>query len=76
MKNYRFSTAFVTTYLVVYTILFHLDVSMPVLLLMFAISPFLVLWMVITILKYGVYNGRELGENEEWGYQDKIFGER
>jgi hypothetical protein len=38
---------------------------------MFSLSPFLVIWMAYTILKYAPFNGRELKENEEYGYQDK-----
>jgi hypothetical protein len=38
---------------------------------MFLLSPFLVLWMVYSIIKHGVYKGKELEENEEWGYADK-----
>lgn len=71
MRNHKFSTIFVTAYLVVYTILFQLNASFDVLAVMFLLSPFLVIWMAYTILKYGKYEGRELEENEEWGYQDK-----
>jgi hypothetical protein len=44
---------------------------MPLIGTMFLLSPFLVAWMVYTVLKKGVYTGRELAENEEWGYSDK-----
>lgn len=71
MKNYKFSTAFVTIYLVVYTVLLRLEVPVEVSLLMFSISPILIIWMVYTIIKFAPYNGRELNENEEYGYQDK-----
>ena len=71
MKNYKFWTAFVTLYLVVYTVMLRLEVSITVSLLMFSISPFLVVWMAYTILKYAPYQGRELKEDEEYGYQDK-----
>jgi hypothetical protein len=71
MKNYKFSTIFVTIYLVVYTVITRLEISPRVALFMFSISPFLVIWMVYTILKFAPYNGRELEENEEYGYQDK-----
>jgi hypothetical protein len=71
MKNYKFSTAFVTLYLIVYNILLRLEVSFSLSLFMFSLSPFLVVWMVYTILKYAPYNGRELKEDEEWAYGDK-----
>jgi hypothetical protein len=70
MKNYKLATVFVTLYLIIYTILLRLDISLNISLFMFSLSPFLVLWMVYTILKYAPYKGRELKENEEWGYQD------
>lgn len=37
----------------------------------FMASPFLMGWMVYSILKHGKYNGKELDDKEEWGYQDK-----
>jgi hypothetical protein len=71
MKNYKFSTVIVTAYLVVYTFLFQAEAPLPVLAWMFVISPFLVIWMAYTILRYGGFTGRELHDNEEWGYDDK-----
>lgn len=38
---------------------------------MFLFSPFLIIWMVYTVLRYGEYTGRELEDDEEWGYEDK-----
>ena len=64
-------TAIVTAYLVLYYILFQAAVREDIIIGMFIASPFLVIWMAVTILKYGKYNGRELSENEDWGYQDR-----
>jgi hypothetical protein len=71
MKNHKLSTVFVTAYLVIYTFLFQAGAPLDVLAWMFVLSPFLVIWMAYTILRYGKYDDRELRENEEWGYQDK-----
>ena len=38
---------------------------------LFTLFPFLLLWIVCSILRYGKFAGKELGENEEWGYADK-----
>ena len=38
---------------------------------MFMLSPLLILWMAYTIIRYGKYTGRELVEGEEWAYEDK-----
>lgn len=70
-RNYKLATVAVTTYLVIYTLLHQAGASLQVLGVMFLLSPFLVIWMAYTILRYAPYNGRELDEGEEWGYQDK-----
>jgi len=38
----------------------------------FSLSPFLVMWLVYSVIKDGNYTGRELEENEEYGYTDKM----
>lgn len=70
MKNYKLSTVLVTLYLIVYTLLHQLNAPFALLATMFVISPFLVLWMAYTIIRYAPYNGKELEEDEEWAYQD------
>ena len=66
-----FAVPFVTVYLLVYYLLFDGGASADVIAVMFFLSPFLVAWMVITILKHDKYKGKQLSENEEWGYADK-----
>lgn len=39
--------------------------------LLFSIFPFLLIWIAISILRYGKFEGTELDEQEEWGYSDK-----
>lgn len=70
-QNHKLVTLLVTLYLIIYTLLHQSGASLKVLGTMFLASPFLVIWMAYTILKFGTYNGHELEENEEWGYQDK-----
>lgn len=70
LRNTAFVTTFVTVYLVIYTNLLHTGASDNLTTLLFALSPFLVVWMAVTIMKYGKYTGAELKEDEEWGYQD------
>ena len=38
---------------------------------LFFLSPFLLIWIAYSILKYGKFEGKELKDNEEWGYADK-----
>jgi hypothetical protein len=70
LKNPTIAVILVTCYLVIYYMLFHANASFEVLATMFIISPLLLVWMVVVVLKYGKYNGRELKEEEEWGYED------
>ena len=37
---------------------------------MFLLSPLVVAYMVYTVIRYGKYAGKELNEDEEWGYED------
>jgi hypothetical protein len=65
-----FAVAFVTVYLALYCIFFIAGYH-NIIAYMFMLSPILVIWMVISILKYGKYSSTELKPNEEWGYEDK-----
>lgn len=64
MKNHKFATIFVTLYLVIFTVLTQLNVPLWLVGLMYCLSPFFVIWMVITVLKYASYNGKQLAEDE------------
>ncbi|SHN36941.1 hypothetical protein [Chitinophaga sp. CF418] len=71
LRNSTFSVIAVTAYLLSYCILLQIEQTQWLAVRMFLISPLLVIWMVYTVLKYGVYTGRELAEGEEYGYQDR-----
>jgi hypothetical protein len=60
----------VSLFLLLYCALLRFDSTFRIALIMFLVSPFLLIWMVVTVLKSGKYEGPELGENE-FGYQDK-----
>ncbi|MDH7460361.1 hypothetical protein QEG73_03695 [Chitinophagaceae bacterium 26-R-25] len=65
MKNYQFAAWFVTLYLLVFTILTQAqNTPVNLLMIMFLLAPFLVTWMVVMVLKYAVYNGKELNDGE------------
>ena len=70
LRNHVFSIGIVTLYLVVYLTLLQFETTQAYGFLMLVIAPFLLCWMVYSILKYGKYDGPELG-NQEFGYQDK-----
>ncbi|MGZ3901553.1 MAG: hypothetical protein ACXVNM_13710 [Bacteroidia bacterium] len=59
-----------TFYLLCYCILLQYETTKSIALIMLGIAPFMLVWMVYTVLKHGKYNGPELN-GEEFGYQDK-----
>lgn len=64
-------TAIVTAYLVIYYILFNAGVSENIIILLFIASPFMMIWLTVTILKDRQNPTSELPQNEEWGYSDR-----
>jgi len=71
LKKPFFAVTVVSIILLVYCILINFNVLLSLVYLIFFLSPFLLLWMMYTIIRFGIYKGKDLNENEEWGYQDK-----
>jgi|GEM_PF-428864 len=71
MKNPKIAIFVVTLFLVVFTIAGRLDAPLRLMLFFFSISHLFLGWMVYVVLRYGRYSGRDLGHDEEWGYQDR-----
>lgn len=69
MNKASFSVLFASVYLLVFLIMLHTEFS-TVVWALFLLSPFVVLYMVYMVIRYGVYSGRELDADEEWGYED------
>lgn len=61
----------VSSLLFFYSLILYFDIFLPVAFGIFFISPFAIIWMAYSIIRYGKYKGRELEEGEEWGYADK-----
>jgi hypothetical protein len=60
----------VSLILIFYTALAVWGIFPGLVLMLFSLSPVLVIWMVWVVLKHGTYNGPELKEGEEFGYAD------
>ena len=56
--------------MILYCVLLNTNAPRSLSYFIFSISPFLLVWLVYTVLRFGTYTGKELDE-EEWGYQDK-----
>lgn len=70
-RNEAIPAITVSVILIFYAILILTRVSFPFINFLFFISPFLLIWMVYNVIRFGDYKGRELEEDEEWGYADK-----
>ena len=72
LRNSSFAAWLVTAYLVVYIILLWSGIPLlrQIAFGMFLCSPVLVVWMAYTIVRYGHYSGRDLGD-DEFGYEDR-----
>ena len=66
-----FAVLIVSVILLVYCTLIGFNISLPVVYFIFAISPVLIIWLVYTIIRFGVFEGQEFLDGEEWGYSDK-----
>lgn len=61
----------VSALLLLYVVLLTAGAPLNITGLLFFISPFLVIWMVIAVLRSKTFTGKDLRENEDWGYADK-----
>ncbi len=71
MKHDYIAVLTVSVLLLLYTIFAALDVLLGFVVLIFGISPVLIIWMVWTVIKHGEYNGPELHSEQEYGYLDR-----
>jgi len=69
-RNPIFSTIVVSACLFLYQVFCFLEIAGTITFIIFFISPLLMLWMVLTILKDKKTKVKELKEGEEWGYSD------
>jgi hypothetical protein len=65
------SVFIVSAFLVVYVLLISTNTTASIGWMIFIASPFLLIWMVISVLRSKEFTGKDLEEDEEWGYADK-----
>ena len=71
LRNPVIVTLVVTICLVLYHVLSLLGLGRIFTTIIFLLSPLLMLWLVLTILKDKKYPIKELKDGEEWGYGDR-----
>ncbi len=73
LKRPAFVITIVTAYLVIFVVKARLYPDLTLLLILYSIAPLPVIWMVCTVIRHRRYNGRELREGQEWGYEDMDY---
>ena len=71
LKHPAISTLFATVYLVVYVVLLQFNLANNFTTILFFFSPVLLCLLAYSIIRYVTYDGKELDEDEHWGYQDR-----
>jgi hypothetical protein len=70
-KSEQIPVIIVSSLLLVYTMLVLFDLAPFITGIIFILSPFLVIWLVYSVIRYGEYKNAELQPDEEWGYADQ-----
>ncbi|MEP7372764.1 MAG: hypothetical protein ABI675_05195 [Chitinophagaceae bacterium] len=65
------SVFIVSAFLVVYVLLISTNATRSIGWMIFVVSPLLLVWMVISVLRSKKFTGKDLEKGEEWGYADK-----
>lgn len=76
MENIKPTITLSTAFLVLYIISHHIDVPLAVPMLLFCMSPFVMIWMVISILKDGVPSDKKFSDGyfyEDYDHENQKF---
>lgn len=71
MKTDEIVISIVSAFFLVYITFIAFDIFIPIAFLILLASPILIIAMVWTVIKHGIYNGPELENEQEFGYLDR-----
>ena len=71
MKTDELVISFVSALFLVYIIFIAFEIYIPIAFLILLASPVLIILMVWSVIKHGIYNGPELENEQEFGYLDR-----
>lgn len=69
MSRSTFAIIFSNLYLLLFLVALQLGYDRLTWIL-FLFSPLNIIYLAYSVIRYGKYSGKELTENEEWGYED------
>lgn len=71
LKKDIISVVIVSFFLLVYCVLIQFPSTLKYALMMWMLSPIMIIVMVYSVIRHGSYNGPDLGD-KEYGYCDKL----
>lgn len=76
MKKIKTTISLATIFLVLYIISHHLSVPLAVPMILFCMSPFVMIWMVLSILKDGIPSDKKFSDGyfyEDYDHENQQF---
>ena len=76
MKNIKVTVGLGTAFLIIYLLSYHLNLPLAIPMLLFCLSPFVMIWMVISILKDGTPSGKKFSDGyfyEDYDHENRKF---
>lgn len=70
MRTPHFVIVFATIFLLVYVLLINLEANAGLVMGMFTFSQVMVIGLAYVVVRHGVYDGKNLSQDEEFGYED------
>lgn len=71
MKSDEIAIAVVSALFLVYVSFISFEIFTSIAIMIFIISPGLIIFMVYSVLKHGKFEGNELEKGQEFGYLDR-----
>jgi len=71
MKTDELTISIVTAFFLVYISFLAFDIFIPIAFLILLMSPVLIIAMVWSVIRHGIYKGPEFEEHQEFGYLDR-----
>lgn len=70
IRTPQFMLVFATLFLVLYILLINLEANAGLLISMFFFSQIMVIFFAWVVVRHGVFDGKELSKDDEFGYED------
>lgn len=70
MRTPHFMITFATIFLLIYVLFINLEANAGLIIGMFTFSQFMVVGLAYVVIRHGVFDGKKLKKDDEFGYED------